>query len=118
MSVTINKPNPYAKHLVSEPVKGTTTVTHVQTLGKGQKEEKLLTSTDELVSKGLIVAKEQLYMLEVGGGSTINLGNFESARIDVRLTAPCTKADLMDTYEWASDWVSERIIQAVKTAKG
>jgi hypothetical protein len=118
MGVQIKKPNPYDKHLVSTPVTGTTTVTKSKSLGGGVKEESLVKSDVETVNKGLGVAKDQLHMIEVGGGQTINLGNYESARIDVRITVPCTKDDLEAAYEWASDWVSAKIQEAVSSAKG
>jgi hypothetical protein len=119
MAISIkNKPNPYAEHLSSTAVNATTTTTKVTSKGAGVKEEKLMSSVDEQLSKGLVVATKELHKVEVGGGMTINLGNYESARIDVRLTVPCTKEELTEAYDWASDWVSERIQKAVKDAKG
>ena len=49
--------------------------------------------------------------IEFGAGATINMGNFESARIDVRLSVPC-KLDpesIDSAYEFAREWVSSRI---------
>lgn len=54
----------------------------------------------------------------VEGGRTINLGNYESARIGVSITVPCDPHELGTAYDWASDWVSERINDAVNDAKG
>ena len=54
----------------------------------------------------------------VGGGRTLNLGNYESARVDVHITVPCEKNSLDAAYDFATTWVSERIEEAVKLAKG
>lgn len=105
--------NPYTQYLISDPITGTTTVTKS---GKG-KEEELVYSNQETLNKGQIV--ESLYKLEVGGGQTINIGNYESVRIDCRLTVPVgSKEELNDAYNWATDWVSEKLMQAIKDAKG
>lgn len=42
-------------------------------------------------------------------GLTINLGNYESARIGVSITVPCYLEEANDAYTFAVDWVSERI---------
>jgi hypothetical protein len=119
MAVKINKPNPYAEHMVSTPVVATTTVHTKLNKGKGvPKEEKLMASENETLSKGTVIPADQLHLIEVGGGMTINLGNFESTRIDVRLTVPCTKDDLEEAYEFATNWVGEKIGKAVAEAKG
>ena len=55
--------------------------------------------------------------ITVEGGRVINLGNYETARIGVSITVPCTKDSLNDAYEYATQWVSERIDEAVKSAK-
>lgn len=45
----------------------------------------------------------------VGGGLTINLGNFESLRIDCQVTLPCRRDRLKEVYEIASEFVMARI---------
>jgi hypothetical protein len=54
----------------------------------------------------------------VEGGRTLNLGNYESARIGVTITVPCDKGSIEESYQWATDWVSKKIEDAVKEAKG
>jgi len=44
-------------------------------------------------------------------GLTLNLGRYESARIDVSLSVPCYPAEVQETYEFVSKWVSERVLQ-------
>jgi len=56
--------------------------------------------------------------VRVAGSRTINLGNFESVRVEVQLELPVDKSDLEDTYEYVSDWVSTKISEAVAGAKG
>lgn len=44
-------------------------------------------------------------------GLTLNLGRYESARIDVSLSVPCYPAEVEETYQFVSKWVSERVLQ-------
>lgn len=57
------------------------------------------------------------HSITVEASQTLNLGNYESARMGVSLTVPCDKTTLNDAYDWATSWVSTRIEQAVKDAK-
>lgn len=53
-------------------------------------------------------------------GLTINTGNFESARISVSVMVPCYREEAESAYEWAKNWVEEKVktevadIQAMK----
>lgn len=40
---------------------------------------------------------------------TMNLGNFESARIGVSVRVPCYKEEIDEAFEFASAWVEQRI---------
>ena len=40
---------------------------------------------------------------------TMNLGNYESARISVSVELPCYREEIDDAYEYAQAWVEERI---------
>ena len=40
---------------------------------------------------------------------TINLGNFESAKIGVSVTVPCYAEELSQAYEFAQAWAEERL---------
>lgn len=55
--------------------------------------------------------------ITVEGGRVLNLGNYETARVGVTLTVPCTKDTLEEAYDYATNWVSEKIEEAVKAAK-
>jgi hypothetical protein len=42
---------------------------------------------------------------------TLNLGNYESAKLSVSVTVPCYKEEIDAAYEFASTWAEERIKQ-------
>ena len=44
-----------------------------------------------------------------GYGLTLNLQNYESARLDVRVEVPCHVEDIDKADEWARQWVEERV---------
>lgn len=47
--------------------------------------------------------------ISVKAGLTINLGNYESGRVDVMLTMPCYPEEVDETYEVVKQWVDARI---------
>jgi gamma-glutamyltranspeptidase len=55
--------------------------------------------------------------ITVEGGRVMNLGNYETARIGVSITVPCSTATLDEAYNFGTTWVSEKIEEAVKAAK-
>ena len=115
MALTKVKPpkeNPFDAHLTSKPIKGTSS-----TYKKASGIEKLVAQVEETVSKGVVIPKEDVIMLTVEGGATINLGNYESARIGVHVQLPTTKETMNESYEWATDWISEKVNAAIKEAK-
>lgn len=72
------------------------------------------TSTQEHVSKGVLLNKSEMFSIHVSGGQTVNLGNYNSAKIGVAITVPTTKEELDDAYAFATDWVSKKLTQAMK----
>ena len=48
-------------------------------------------------------------LVDFSAGLTLNLGNFESARIDVRLALPCDPRDRDAAFESAKAWVAARL---------
>ncbi len=125
MGLTIKTPgavvgaaSPYDKHLTSTPAKGQVKITKITTTGPGQpKVETSIMDETEVVHPGILTPKEKLCMLEVAGGSTVSLGNYEFARIDVKLSMPCTKESIDETFEFISTWVGEKIETAIKNSK-
>jgi hypothetical protein len=47
--------------------------------------------------------------ISVKAGLTINLGNYESGRVDVMLTMPCYPEEVDETYEDVKSWVDSRV---------
>lgn len=104
----------YSKHLEAKPIISTTTVSKSykkeEVPGAGQSESK----TEH---PGVYTNGASLY---VEGSRTINLGNYESARITVGINIPLLQAspeELNIAYEWGSTWVSSHIEEAVSEAK-
>ena len=40
---------------------------------------------------------------------TLNLGNYESAKLSVSVTIPCYKEEIDDAYEFAEAWAKDRL---------
>lgn len=114
MGLKIHKSD-YSKHLISKPVEGNVLVEKVQ---KPNGDSAIVSIQDVTVNPGILVSKQKHMELEVGGGRTINIGNFESARIQVSVRMPTDPENLMMAYEFATNWVSERIQEATKDVQG
>lgn len=50
----------------------------------------------------------------VKGGATLNLGNFESARVDVFFSVPCYPEEVLDAFEFAKEFVDSKLAGEVK----
>lgn len=50
-------------------------------------------------------------------GLTINLGDYEAARIDVSISVPCYLADVDAADAWATAWVERRIVGEVQQVR-
>ena len=107
-----SKTSEFASHLegkVVAPVVGT--VSMQKKVGGAELAE---TSTQEHVAKGIMLNKSEMFSIHVSGGQTVNLGNYNSAKIGVAITVPTTKDELDDAYAFATDWVSKKLTQAMK----
>jgi hypothetical protein len=51
-------------------------------------------------------------------GMTLNLSNYESARIDVGVEVPCYVEDIHLADKWAADFCEERVMQEVGKVRG
>lgn len=47
-------------------------------------------------------------------GMTLNLGNYESARVTVSVSVPCYKEEIEDAHEYARKWVESRVVSESK----
>ena len=109
----VGKKDDYTEHLVSSKGVGETVIEKKT----GKEDYALKGGSQEEVTPGMLVSSEELMQLEVQGGKTINLGNYESARISVSLRMPCSKSDLEEAYKFATDWVSQKVEEATKAAQ-
>jgi hypothetical protein len=91
----------------------TLTVTKQFKLQSGEAESDPTNETIEVTKFETEPAK-----VRVGFGLTINLGNYESARLDVSVEVPCYKEQVDDAYDKAKVWVEERVQQEVAEIKG
>jgi len=46
-------------------------------------------------------------------GCTLNMGNYESVKIDAWLTIPCHLGQVDAAYEYAADWAESRVREEV-----
>ena len=68
-------------------------------------------SSEDTVLTREFADNEPIAQVKVGAGLTLNLGNFESLRIDCHVTIPCSRDDLDEAYDTASQFVSDKIQQ-------
>lgn len=50
-------------------------------------------------------------------GMALNLGNYESARIDVSVALPCYREEVDAAYVYAHQWVNSRLQQEVQDVR-
>jgi hypothetical protein len=115
MAITITKAPPvneFDKH-TAVPVSANGSV-----IKKNGKTEKMVKEIHETVNPGVMIPEHLLHKLTLEGSHTVNLGNYESAKIGLMLTIPCTKDDLQEAFEWGLAWIGERIQKEVAQAKG
>lgn len=74
--------------------------------------EQPLTSEDETLEVHEFVTEPARVGLEYG--LTLNLGNYESARIAVSVSIPCYKEEMEGAYDAAARWVESKIAQEVQ----
>ncbi len=55
--------------------------------------------------------------VSVSQGLTLNLGNYESARIEVSVSVPCYKEEVDDAYKYALNWVESRLSNEVVSVR-
>lgn len=100
----------YSAHLSATPVTGmvsTSKAVSGQPIGQTLSESQTL--HPGVFTEGMSIRVE--------GGRVLNLGNYETARVGVTITVPCTKDTLEEAYDYATGWVSTKIDEAVKQAK-
>jgi len=83
-----------------------------------KKELQRETTTEELVSITSFKEGDPVAKVRRGYGLTLNLTNYESARLDVSIEVPCMVSDVDAADEWARQWVEERVIREVENVRG
>lgn len=56
--------------------------------------------------------------VSVSAGATINLGNYESGRVQVMLSVPCYVEEIDSIFERTKEWVDVRLSQEVQELRG
>jgi len=92
------------RQAASQEIAGRATV---QTDYRRKKTTEQETARQESLDAGYFPPGVEPALVRVGVGNTINLGNFESMRIDISITLPCLVEDIEDTYRRASEYASE-----------
>lgn len=97
---------PKVQHILKE-----VTATVARTYGKiGAPETK-----DETIEVKTFVT--QPATVEIGYGLTLNIGNYESARVDVKVSVPCYREETDAAYEYAKTWAESRVKQEVAAVR-
>jgi hypothetical protein len=110
----------YSEHLgkpktvMAKPVVGLVTVEKKK---KGEVTDQVPTET-VVEHPGLMFGNNPLMEIVVEGGRTMNLGNYESAKVGITIKVPCDPDQLQQAYEFATDWISKKLEEALKDAKG
>jgi hypothetical protein len=86
--------------------KGSGSVTKTHVSKKGGQENVLLDTVDDLDTS---FSDTDGARVAVGFGFTKNLGNFESARVEIRIELPCLKTNIQETYNAAKKFVEEQM---------
>ena len=64
---------------------------------------------EEAVEIDVHVFETEPAYVRVAAGQTINLGDFESLRVDVAITMPCYREQVGETQAECADWVASRL---------
>ncbi len=70
---------------------------------------------NEQLKVGLFVTEPA--KVSVSQGLTLNLGNYESARIEVSIAVPCYREEVDDAYRYAISWVEDRLSTEVSSVR-
>lgn len=107
------KENQYVDHLTDDlhasPGMGKTSLI----IGKGKE-----AVTEHKVSEPALIPQSKRAVVTVAGGLTINLGDFNNAKVYVSVALPCSEDELEETYAFAVGWVDSKISEAQKMIKG
>jgi hypothetical protein len=83
-----------------------------------RKTKETIRETQEEVTIGVHRFETTPAQVTRGYGLTLNLKDYESARVDVRVTLPCYVEDLDECDEFAKGWIEQRIRAEVANIRG
>ncbi len=89
----------------------TATASVTKTEKQGDQDEVTVQNDTTQVGQPMVIPAHKLARVEVAAGKTINLGNYESARCDVRISVPVAIEDVDDAYTFAVDWVEAKMAE-------
>lgn len=82
---------------------------------KSGKEVSAPKQTDETLEVHQFITEPAKVTVEMG--MTVNLGNYEAARISVTLSVPCYREEHEEAYEYARSWVEKKTLAEAGEAK-
>jgi hypothetical protein len=77
----------------------------------GTKEEVLINNCGTFPPTEEAVMPEEMGSVGCSCGTTINMGNYESARVDCWCTLPCKTTEVDDVYDKCYDFVTQKVEQ-------
>lgn len=72
-------------------------------------------SEDQIIS--ITPFKSEPAYVSVKAGFTLNLGNYESGRVDVMVSMPCYPEEIDSVYPTIKEWVDTRLADEYKEMK-
>jgi hypothetical protein len=72
----------------------------------------------EHVEKDIHIFETEPAYVRVAAGQTINMGDYESLRIDVSVSMPCYVEMVNETQKECADWVADRLADEVDQYTG
>lgn len=60
------------------------------------------------------VGLEPMCGVQIGMGYTKNMGDYESARLDVALLIPCKKDEINEAHDYAKTWVEGKLTALIE----
>lgn len=58
---------------------------------------------------------QPIAIVKVTGSKTLNLGNYNSAKVEVGIEWPCNSAEVDDAFDFCYKWVDAKIEQILKS---
>ena len=76
---------------------------------KSGEEKRQAEGKEETISINKFVTEPAKVQVEYG--LTLNLGNYESARVSVAVTVPCYREEIEDAHAFATDWCESKLYE-------